>query len=122
MRRLIVASLASLRLEISIPSNSIRPDVGLSNPPKRKRRLVFPDPDGPYTARSLPLGTFRFTSSNATVFPDSFQYVLFNDSVFRIASSSKPENLLRGYTCDFQSRIDGCKERDRKGEQGSVDE
>ena len=47
---------------ISCPSIRIIPDVGMSNPARMDRNVVFPEPEGPMTAAISPLEKWQFTS------------------------------------------------------------
>ena len=49
--------------EISWPSTTTRPDVGLSSPPSRLRSVVLPLPDRPRTAMSSPGATARLIAA-----------------------------------------------------------
>src|SRR5436305_4390493 len=55
------ASRPSERSPIASPPTSIVPEVGRSRPPRRFRRVVFTDPEGPIRARNSPLATSRFS-------------------------------------------------------------
>jgi hypothetical protein len=48
------ASSVSERVVISVPPIFISPLSGLSMPAMRLRRVVFPDPEGPMSARNSP--------------------------------------------------------------------
>ena len=57
-----LVSQSSLRDERFTPFSEMDPDVGVSNPAMSPRRVDFPLPEGPTTARNCPLGTSRLTS------------------------------------------------------------
>ena len=56
---------------MSLPSIKISPEVGVSIPAIRLRRVVFPEPDGPMSERNSPRGTSsdRFSRGVMVVFP-----------------------------------------------------
>src|SRR6476619_2936740 len=53
----------------SLPSSSILPDVGSSQPALRRRTVVLPEPDGPSMEKNSPWRMSRSTPSTATVSP-----------------------------------------------------
>ncbi len=56
---------------VSRPFTTTVPEVGVSTQPMRFRSVVFPDPDGPATARNSPCSTSIEASRTAgtSVFP-----------------------------------------------------
>jgi hypothetical protein len=63
-RRSFVAASSPRRLTTA-PSRTTSPDVGRSRPPRRWRRVLFPDPDGPMTATNSPGSTASDTPRTA---------------------------------------------------------
>ena len=53
------------KLERTFPSTATCPEVGRSRPPSMCRRVDFPDPDVPTTAKKHPFSTERVTPSRA---------------------------------------------------------
>src|SRR3954471_14011560 len=49
----------------SVPSNRTRPASANSRPPKIRSSVVFPDPEGPSSARKQPLGAVKLTPFSA---------------------------------------------------------
>src|SRR5262245_43535922 len=56
----------------SSPSKRTWPRSARSSPAMMRRRLVFPEPEGPRRATSSPVGTVRLTSLTATKEPKVF--------------------------------------------------
>src|SRR5699024_3021733 len=75
----------------------MEPCVGVSRPPARLRRVVFPDPDGPITATSSPWWRLRLTLSSAFTsrFPSSCTRVTPLSS--SMAFTAAPRRSARGY-------------------------
>ena len=69
--------------EMSLPSRRIRPSVGSSNPASIRSSVVFPQPDGPSSAKNWLRMTSRLTPSTARTRPK----VLTTPSILRIGAS-----------------------------------
>src|SRR5712691_758628 len=85
-------SLRSTRFE---PSTSIRPAVGRSIPPRRFNKVVFPHPEGPWTAMSSPSLTCmsRPRSAITSDFPARYTLIRSFVAMFGISPSSEFEDL-----------------------------
>ena len=64
LRRSLVSSL-SASVVISVPSISTEPEVGLSSPARMCMSVDLPEPEGPMTAVSCPVGTSSETPRRA---------------------------------------------------------
>src|SRR6266849_2428655 len=78
----------STRLE---PSTSIRPAVGRSMPPRRFSRVVFPHPEGPWTATSSPSATCMSRPRSAITSDFPVRYTLIRSFVRMFGTSPTPE-------------------------------
>src|SRR2546428_389033 len=78
----------STRLE---PSTSIRPAVGRSIPPMRFSRVVFPQPDGPWTATSSPSATCMSRPRSAITSDFPVRYTLIKSFVRMFGTSPTSE-------------------------------
>ena len=65
-RRLSLVRSESFSFEMAVPSIATSPEVGLSRPARMCIRVDLPEPDGPITAVSWPLGTSRETPRSAS--------------------------------------------------------
>src|SRR5207245_7510991 len=78
----------STRLE---PSTSIRPAVGRSIPPMRFSRVVFPQPEGPWTATSSPSATCMSRPRSAITSDFPVRYTLIKSFVRMFGTSPTSE-------------------------------
>src|SRR5256886_9836604 len=99
----------STRLE---PSTSIRPAVGRSIPPMRLSSVVFPHPDGPWTATSSPSATCMSRPRSAITSDFPVRYTLIKSFVrmFGTLPTSELQN-----PCDVHAR-DANRDRERREE------
>src|SRR5881409_3507522 len=81
-------SAKSTRLE---PSTSIRPAVGRSIPPMRFSSVVFPHPDGPWTATSSPSATCMSRPRSAITSDFPVRYTLIKSFVRMFGTSATSE-------------------------------
>src|SRR6059036_3692373 len=81
-------SAKSTRLE---PSTSIRPAVGRSIPPMRLSSVVFPHPDGPWTATSSPSATCMSRPRSAITSDFPVRYTLIRSFVRMFGTSATSE-------------------------------
>src|SRR5206468_10605734 len=81
-------SAKSTRLE---PSTSIRPAVGRSIPPMRFKSVVFPHPDGPWTATSSPSATCMSRPRSAITSDFPVRYTLIRSFVRMFGTSTTPQ-------------------------------
>src|SRR3989441_310752 len=98
----------STRLE---PSTSIRPAVGRSIPPMRLSSVVFPHPDGPWTATSSASATCMSRPRSAITSDFPVRYTLIRSFVrmFGMSPTSELEHPRDVHPCDAN--------RDREGRQ-----
>src|SRR5437867_272733 len=78
----------STRLE---PSTSMRPAVGRSIPPRRFSRVVFPHPEGPWTATSSPSATCMSRPRSAITSDFPVRYTLIRSFVRMFGTSTTPQ-------------------------------
>src|SRR5439155_25805752 len=78
----------STRLE---PSTSMRPAVGRSIPPRRFSRVVFPHPEGPWTATGSPSPTCMSSPRSAMTSDFPARYTLIRSFVVMLGTSPSPE-------------------------------
>src|SRR5213594_4542918 len=99
----------STRLE---PSTSMRPAVGRSIPPRRFSRVVFPHPEGPWTATSSPSATCMSRPRSAITSDFPVRYTLIRSLVrmFGTSPTSKLEDPR-----DVHAR-DANRDRERREE------
>src|SRR5207244_7762495 len=98
----------STRLE---PSTSIRPAVGRSIPPRRFSRVVFPHPEGPWTATSSPSATLMSRPRRAITSDRPARYTFIRSFVTMFGMSSSTEFQDLG-------EVDvGCAHRDEQRRQ-----
>src|SRR2546426_1160026 len=103
----------STRLE---PSTSIRPAVGRSIPPMRFSRVVFPQPDGPWTATSSPSATCMSRPRSAITSDFPVRYTLIKSFVRMFGTS--PTSELQNPR-DVHAR-DANRDRERRQEHRDV--
>src|SRR5438876_11990578 len=98
----------STRLE---PSTSMRPAVGRSIPPRRFSRVVFPHPEGPWTATSSPSATCMSRPRSAITSDFPVRYTLIRSFVrmFGTSTTSELEHARNVHPRDAN--------RDREGRQ-----
>src|SRR5438445_9487107 len=78
----------STRLE---PYTSMRPAVGPSIPPRRFSRVVFPHPEGPWTATSWPSATCMSRPRSAITSDFPVRYTLIRSFVRMFGTSTTPQ-------------------------------
>src|SRR6266581_6845952 len=102
-------SAKSTRLE---PSTSIRPAVGRSIPPMRLRSVVFPHPDGPWTATSSPSATCMSRPRRAITSDFPVRYTLIRSLVrmFGTSPTSQLEDPRDVHARDTNRDGKGCQE------------
>src|SRR5437867_12647738 len=95
----------STRLE---PSTSIRPAVGRSIPPMRLSSVVFPHPDGPWTATSSPSATCMSRPRSAITSDFPLRYTLITSFVrmFGTLPTSELQNPCDGHAGDAYPAIE----------------
>src|SRR6266571_714461 len=105
-------SAKSTRLE---PSTSIRPAVGRSIPPMRLRSVVFPHPEGPWTATSSPSATCMSRPRSAITSDFPVRYTLIRSLVrmFGTLPTSKLEDPRDVHARDTNRDGKGCQEHGR---------
>ena len=79
----------------STPSNSTRPAVENSKPPRMRNSVVWPDLDGPSRATSAPEGIASDTGCSAAVVPNSL--VISSISMRMSGLLKRDGNLLNRY-------------------------
>src|SRR2546425_4320542 len=99
----------STRLE---PSTSIRPAVGRSIPPRRFSRVVFPHPEGPWTATNSPSATCMSRPRSAITSDFPVRYTLIRSFVRMFGTS--PTSELQNPR-DVHAR-DANRDRERRQE------
>src|SRR2546428_2375421 len=93
------------------PSTSIRPAVGRSIPPRRFSRVVFPHPEGPWTATSSPSATLMSRPRRAITSDRPARYTFIRSFVTMFGMSSSTEFQDLG-------EVDvGCAHRDEQRRQ-----
>src|SRR3989449_9605065 len=99
----------STRLE---PSTSIRPAVGRSIPPMRLSRVVFPHPDGPWTATSSPSATCMSRPRSAITSDFPVRYTLIKSFVrmFGTSATSKLQDPRDVHARDANRDREGHEE------------
>jgi hypothetical protein len=75
---------SSLRFDITVPLIATVPDVGVSRPAQRPRRVVLPLPEGPIIAAVDPFAISKLTDDNTVSSPFPDRYVLVRCSVVKI--------------------------------------
>src|SRR5437867_6783489 len=102
----------STRLE---PSTSMRPAVGRSIPPRRFSRVVFPHPEGPWTATSSPSATCMSRPRSAITSDFPVRYTLITSLVrmFGTSLTSQLEDPRDVHARDTQRGGKGCQEHGR---------
>src|SRR2546429_9074326 len=94
------------------PSTSIRPAVGRSTPPMRFSSVVFPHPDGPWTATSSPSATCMSRPRSAITSDFPVRYTLIKSFVRMFGTL--PTSELQD-PCDVHAR-DANRDRERREE------
>src|SRR5713101_5257351 len=99
----------STRLE---PSTSIRPAVGRSMPPRRFSRVVFPHPEGPWTATSSPSATCmsRPRSAITSDFPVRYTLIRSFVRIFGTSPTSKLQDARDVHASDANRDGEGSEE------------
>src|SRR5712692_2001232 len=111
----------STRLE---PSTSIRPAVGRSIPPIRFSSVVFPHPEGPWTATSSPSATCMSRPRSAITSDFPVRYTLIRSFVwiFGTSPTSKLQDPRDVHASDTNRDGEGSEEhrdgRENQEEQG----
>src|SRR5213593_990457 len=105
-------SAKSTRLE---PSTSIRPAVGRSIPPMRLSNVVFPHPEGPWTATSSPSATCMSRPRSAITSDFPVRYTLIRSLVrmFGTSPTSQLEDPRDVHARDTNRDGKGCQEHGR---------
>src|SRR5207245_9068988 len=105
----------STRLE---PSTSIRPAVGRSIPPRRFSRVVFPHPEGPWTATSSPSATCMSSPRSAITSDFPVRYTLIKSFVrmFGTSATSKLQDPRDVHARDANRDREGREEHRCGGE------
>src|SRR6059036_1583686 len=105
-------SAKSTRLE---PSTSIRPAVGRSIPPMRLSNVVFPHPEGPWTATSSPSATCMSRPRSAITSDFPVRYTLIRSLVrmFGTLPTSELEDPRDVHASDTNRDGKGCQEHGR---------
>src|SRR5256712_8700168 len=98
----------STRLE---PATSVRPAVGPSIPPRRFSRVVFPHPEGPWTATSSPSATLMSRPRRAITSDRPARYTFIRSFVTMFGMSSSTEFQ------DLGEVVVGCAQRDEHSSQ-----
>src|SRR2546428_14071730 len=108
-------SAKSTRLE---PSTSIRPAVGRSIPPIRLRSVVFPHPEGPWTATSSPSATCMSRPRSAITSDFPVRYTLIKSFVrmFGTSATSKLQDPRDVHARDANRDREGREEHRCGGE------
>src|ERR1051325_1267826 len=84
-----LASADSLKRETSRPSTVMLPPVGRSMPAMRLRSVVFPEPDGPMSARKSPRGTSNVMPFSTGTSKASLRYT-FRTLLICTSASTRP--------------------------------
>src|SRR5699024_5803388 len=100
----------------SCPSNSTRPEVGYSSPPRMRSSVVLPDPDGPSSATSAPPGIDSDTGCSAAVVPHSFEIASIWMTMIGCLSMPALGGQLVG-VADFQRGLDQQRHKPKEGQQ-----
>src|SRR5207245_4088578 len=105
----------STRLE---PSTSIRPAVGRSIPPRRFSRVVFPHPEGPWTATSSPSATCMSRPRSAITSDFPVRYTLIRSFVrmFGTSPTSEFQDPPNVHACDAERDRERGEEHRRRRE------
>src|SRR5271156_322509 len=107
----------------SSPSNCTRPISANSRPPRMRRSVVLPDPEGPRSARNAPLGTDRLTPFKAA----KRSKFLATDST--TSDMGYPSMAMRGgdlirvapFEKRFQEQSDQCEQRQKRSDRKGAD-
>src|SRR5262249_14838737 len=123
-RRRKIASFVWSRAQISVPSTSTWPELGVSTPPRMCSRVDLPEPEGPTMATNSPFSTLKLTSSMALICVSSFPYIFerlftlristtylqdfYNTNIHSIRRASDPA-VTAIVTIYSRNRMLGCK-------------
>src|SRR2546426_8970646 len=102
----------STRLE---PSTSIRPAVGRSIPPRRFSRVVFPHPEGPWTATSSPSATCMSRPRSAITSDFPVRYTLIRSFVRMFGTSPTSEFQDAPDVHAYDAERDGERREEHRG-------
>src|SRR5215212_9121044 len=69
-----MASLVWSRAQMSVPSTSSWPELGVSTPPRMCSNVDLPEPEEPTMATNSPFSTLKLTSSRALICVSPFPY------------------------------------------------
>src|SRR6185503_10794596 len=81
-----MASFVWSRAQISVPSTSTWPELGVSTPPRTCSNVDLPEPDGPTMATNSPFSTLKLTSSRALICVSPFPYTFERLFTLRIST------------------------------------
>src|SRR5215216_219841 len=85
-RRRKIASFVWSRAQMSVPSTSTWPELGVSTPPRMCSRVDLPEPEEPTMATNSPFSTLKLTSSRALTCVSPFPYTFERLFTLRIST------------------------------------
>src|SRR5262245_24954308 len=86
-RRRKIASFVWSRAQMSVPSTSTWPELGVSTPPRMCSRVDLPEPEGPTMATNSPFSTVKLTPSMALICVSPFPYTFERLFTLRISKT-----------------------------------
>src|SRR5262245_983469 len=84
-RRRKIASFVWSRAQMSVPSTSTWPELGVSTPPRMCSSVDLPEPEGPTMATNSPFSTLKLTRSMALICVSPFPYTFERLCTLRIS-------------------------------------